>query len=248
MMNFDAAGRYGKQGFNLHGWPQLEPFFREITSAIGPDIPLWQGVSPYSDHWPFFLKGVPTAGMGDPEENKRLGGRGFGHTRYDTVDKVNLRAMRECAANAAIAAVRIANADDWPVTLRPQKEVEAYVQAQGFKETVELGEKLKTYLTKRRKSLKPEARDYLRSPYGWLGRSNLMYQSSGKNILSYLWWQVDYPFISKTCLAPRSRFLMGRCWGQRSSQRPQLVQFFAHCSCLSCAPYFSLTAGSLSFM
>jgi Zn-dependent M28 family amino/carboxypeptidase len=168
MMNFDAAGRYGKQGFNLHGWPQLEPFFREIAASIGPDIPLWQGVSPYSDHWPFFLKGVPTAGMGDPEENRRLGGRGFGHTRYDTVDKVNLRAMRECAANAAIAAVRIANADDWPVALRPQKEIEAYVQAQGFKETVELGEKLKAYLTKKRRSLKPEAREYLdRLTGGW---------------------------------------------------------------------------------
>jgi Iap family predicted aminopeptidase len=168
MMNFDSAGRYGKQGFNLHGWPQLEPFFKKITSAIGPDIPLWQSVSPYSDHWPFFLRGVPTAGMGDPEENKRLGGRGFGHTRYDTVDKVNLRAMRECAANAAIAAVRIANADDWPITLRPKAEVEAYVQAQGFIETIELGEKLKTYLTNNRKILKPEAKEYLdRLTGGW---------------------------------------------------------------------------------
>jgi aminopeptidase YwaD len=168
MMNFDAAGRYGKQGFNLHGWPQLETFFREIISAIGPDIPLWQGVSPYSDHWPFFLKGVPTAGMGDPEENRHLGGRGFGHTHYDTVDKVNLRAMRECAANAAIAAVRIADSDNWPVTLRPQKEVEAYVQAQGFRETVEIGEKLKKYLTERRNSLKPDAQEYLeRLTGGW---------------------------------------------------------------------------------
>lgn len=168
MMNFDAAGRYGRQGFNLHGWPQLEPFFRKIKSAIGPDIPLWQSVSPYSDHWPFFLRGVPTAGMGDPEENKRLGGRGFGHTRYDTVDKVNLRAMRECAANAAIAAVRIASADDWPITLRPKAEVEAYVHAQGFKETVELGEKLRAYLTKNRNVLKPEAKEYLdRLTGGW---------------------------------------------------------------------------------
>jgi Zn-dependent M28 family amino/carboxypeptidase len=161
MMNFDAAGRYGKQGFNLHGWPQLEPFFREITTAIGPDIPLWEGVSPYSDHWPFFLKGVPTAGMGDPDENKRLGGRGFGHTAYDTVDKVNLRAMRECTANAAVAAVRIANADDWPVKLRPQKEVESFVKAQGFEDTVALGERLKEYLNKKRASLKPETRVFI---------------------------------------------------------------------------------------
>ncbi len=148
MMNFDAAARYGKQGFQLHGWPQLEPFFREITSAIGPDIPLWQGVSPYSDHWPFFLKGVPTAGMGDPEENKRLGGRGFGHTSYDTVDKVNLRAMRECAANASIAAMRISNADDWPVTLRPQLEVEAFVQSQGSRTLLDSGKNSRHTLTR----------------------------------------------------------------------------------------------------
>jgi Iap family predicted aminopeptidase len=161
MMNFDAAGRYGKQGYQLHGWPQLEPFFKEIASAIGPDIPLWQGVSPYSDHWPFFLKGVPTAGMGDPEANKLVGGRGFGHTAYDTVDKVNMRAMRECAANAAVAAVRIADADDWPVKLRPQKEVEAFVKAQGFEDTVALGQRLKAYLNKKRKSLKPETRTFI---------------------------------------------------------------------------------------
>jgi hypothetical protein len=106
--------------------------------------------------------------MGDPEENKRLGGRGFGHTSYDTVDKVNLRAMRECAANASIAAVRITNADDWPVTLRPPVDVEAFVQAQGFRDTVELSEKLKTYLIKKLESLKPETLDYIdRLTGGW---------------------------------------------------------------------------------
>jgi hypothetical protein len=50
---------------------------------------------------------------------------------------------------------------DWPVTLHPKKEVEAFVHALGFKDTVELGEKLKVYLNKKRKSLKPETRDYL---------------------------------------------------------------------------------------
>jgi len=69
--------------------------------------------------------------MGDPEEARRRGERGFGHTAFDTVDKVDLRAMRECVGNAAVAAVRIANTDDWPVQHRPQEEIDKLVQSQG---------------------------------------------------------------------------------------------------------------------
>jgi len=68
-------------------------------------------MSPYGDHWPFLLEGIPTAMMGDPEEDPRRG-RGFGHTMYDTVDKVDLRVLRECVANSTLAAIRIANVDD----------------------------------------------------------------------------------------------------------------------------------------
>jgi hypothetical protein len=161
MLNFDGAGRAGRQGFGLHGWPELEPFFCEIAGAIGVDIPVSQGVSPYSDHWPFLLKGVPTATMGDPEEARRRGGRGYGHTMHDTVDKVDLRVHRECVANSALAALRIVNSDDWPVKHRSQDQIEKLVQERGYKDTLSLGEKLKNYLSERRDQLRPEARAYL---------------------------------------------------------------------------------------
>jgi aminopeptidase YwaD len=162
MLNFDAAGRAGRQGFQLHGWPALEHFFREVADAIGVDIPIWQRVSPYSDHWPFLLQGVPTAGMGDPEEARRRGGRGFGHTMYDTVDKADLRVHRECVANSAIAAVRIANTDDWPIVHRSKDEVAGLVEELGYRETLALGEKLKEYLSARQGRLRPETEVYLR--------------------------------------------------------------------------------------
>ena len=161
MLNFDAAGRAGRQGFCIHGWPGLEPFFEDIAEAIGVDIPIWQRVSPYSDHWPFLLKGVPTATMGDPEEARRRGGRGFGHTMYDTVDKADLRVQRECVANSALAAVRIVNADDWPVSHRSKEEIDKLVERMGFGGTVALGAKVKDYLSARVDLLRPEAKVWL---------------------------------------------------------------------------------------
>jgi Zn-dependent M28 family amino/carboxypeptidase len=161
MMNFDAAGRDGRQGFCLHGWPALEPMFKGIVRDLGVDLPVWSQVGPYSDHWPFLLQGVPTATMGDPEEARRRGGRGFGHTKYDTVDKCNPRVMRECIGNAAVAALRLVNEDEWPARRRSQAEIDGLVQTQGYEETVRLGNRLRGYLEARRGSLRPETLVYL---------------------------------------------------------------------------------------
>ena len=95
------------------------------------------------------------------EEAKRRAGRGFGHTRYDTVDKVDLRVMRECIGNAALAALRIVDTDDWPVEHRNQKEIDTLVKAQGYEKTVQLGKKLKEYLESRKDELRPETLVYL---------------------------------------------------------------------------------------
>ena len=144
MLNLDAAGREGKKGLFLHGHPELEPFLEGAAEEMGVDLPYTQRVSPYSDHWPFFLKGVPCGSGGDPEAMRT--GRGYGHTRYDTVDKVKLSDLREAASTYARLMLRMADVDEWPGRRLSWEEVEGFVKEQGYYQTIALVERVKEYV------------------------------------------------------------------------------------------------------
>lgn len=126
MMNFDAAGGPGRKGFNLYDWDRLIPFFKKIRSDTLADMPIYSLSSGSralgSDQKWFFLEGIPTTGMGDPQGTAKKGGRGFGHTMYDTLDKVDIRDIWEASSNGARAILRISNEDDWPIKQRRPKE------------------------------------------------------------------------------------------------------------------------------
>jgi Iap family predicted aminopeptidase len=144
MLNLDTAGREGKRGIFLHGHPELEPFLERASREMGVELPYIQRVTPYSDHWPFFLKGVPCGSGGDPEAIRT--GRGYGHTRYDTADKVRLRDLREAASTYARLMLRMADVDDWPGRRLSWEEVEAFVKEQGYDQTIALVERVKEYV------------------------------------------------------------------------------------------------------
>lgn len=120
--NLDSSGSASRKGVCLHSWPTLEPFFVDAMKDMACEHPVGQKMSAYSDHFPFVLQGVPTAGMGDCDSAPK--GRGYGHTAYDTLDKVELVNLREAASVAARLALRIANADEFPAERRTTSEVE----------------------------------------------------------------------------------------------------------------------------
>ena len=140
MYNLDAAGGASRKGVVLHRWPDLAPFFRDAAKELAADVPIGQHMHPYSDHFPFVLKGVPTGHMGDPEAPPS--GRGFGHTAYDTLDKVELENLRKGSAVAARLALRIANADDFPAQRRSAEGVQALLDTdpglEGYRVSLEL--------------------------------------------------------------------------------------------------------------
>jgi Zn-dependent M28 family amino/carboxypeptidase len=174
MFNLDAAGNKGEKGVQIHSWPGLEPFFKEIVEETKAVMPIYQRASPYSDHWPFLIKGIPTASMGDPEAFSRRGGRGFGHTRYDTVDKIDIRNLWEAVSNGARILLRIANTDYWPIKHREESAVQKIIKEQGYNETINLTKKIVEYLSD--KNLTPEVKSYLAQIKENLSLSNYEFQ------------------------------------------------------------------------
>jgi Zn-dependent M28 family amino/carboxypeptidase len=166
MLNLDSAGGEGRKGVVLNNLPEVESLFRGFAEEMKAEVPIGQRVSPYSDHWPFFLKGVPTASGGDPEPPVQRTGRGYGHTRYDTADKADLRYLRDAAANYSRLIFRIANADEWPAKHKTEEKIKEFVKAQGYEETVALADKVKEYVSKWKK-IPPDTKAWIKRPGSW---------------------------------------------------------------------------------
>ncbi|HTE17818.1 MAG TPA: M28 family peptidase [Armatimonadota bacterium] len=127
-LNLDSAGGAGPKGLLVNRWPQIEPLVERWATEMAAEVRVGQRTSAFSDHYPFFLEGVPTAMMGNPTHVNT--GRGFDHTAFDTLDKVHIGDLREAAASAARLALRISLEEPWPAKRRTHEEVQALLAAE----------------------------------------------------------------------------------------------------------------------
>ncbi len=86
-LNMDAAGAVKQKDIVLNKWPMLASLFEEWSDEMALEFMVGQSVNAHSDHYPFLMAGVPTGGIGSIKPMWRA--RGYGHTKYDTLDKVN---------------------------------------------------------------------------------------------------------------------------------------------------------------
>jgi len=127
LLNCDAAGGPGEKGIEINAWKALDPVFQGFGEQMG-ELAIGQKTHGFSDHFPFFLEGIPTGYIGNPRGV--FTGRGWGHTRYDTLDKVRLDDLRRASALIARATLRIADAAEWLVVRRSREEVQELIQAE----------------------------------------------------------------------------------------------------------------------
>jgi Zn-dependent M28 family amino/carboxypeptidase len=120
-LNMDAAGMVVPKDINLHEWADLQETFERYQAQMALDFAIGQSFHTASDHYPLLLKGVPTGGIEAVRQNKS--GRGYGHTHYDTVDKVTLTGLRDAASLAARIALRVAYEEHWPAAQRDEDSV-----------------------------------------------------------------------------------------------------------------------------
>jgi aminopeptidase YwaD len=165
MLNLDAAGGEGKKGLNIHDFPFIEKLVKKWEKEMVAEIPTKQGVSPYSDHWPFFLKSVPCASNADPTTVRT--GRGYGHTRYDTLDKVDIKYLHLAAANHTRVLYRVANEEDWNPKRKTEQEIEDFIKEQGYDRTVALADEMREYIKKNYKKIQLETKEWVERGGAW---------------------------------------------------------------------------------
>ncbi len=165
MLNLDSAGSAGKKGLKIHNFDSIEKFVKKWEKEMVTEVPTAQGVSPYSDHWPFFLKSVPCATGSDPTSTRT--GRGYGHTRYDTLDKVEMKYLHLAAANYTRILFRVANEENWNPERKTQEEIEDFIEEQGYDKTVALAAEMKQYILDNYKDIHPETMKWIKRGGDW---------------------------------------------------------------------------------
>lgn len=137
MLNLDGAGR-GHQGeLTLQGWPESVRWFKKLLGELAEDdVLVGDKIGLYSDMFPFAFHGYPSGTYLSQAPASAGAPRGYGHTAWDTLDKVPPRAIAVDAARTARLLLQLATRDELPFARKPQSEVLRFLELQGLDEVL----------------------------------------------------------------------------------------------------------------
>ena len=105
VVNVDGAGRHRDLVAMTHTSGATAAVARRVADRTRHPITVDADPHPFSDQWPFVRRGVPALQLHSDSGER---GRGWGHTRADTRDKVDDRIVREHAMLAALLVAELA--------------------------------------------------------------------------------------------------------------------------------------------
>jgi len=129
-VNNDGVVRSRDLSFYYNGFTDLREVASEIAEYYSHPITLTPTIEPFSDHWPFVAKGIPGYHIKSEPESS---GRGWGHTSADTLDKLEVRNLREQAILLSELIDRLAEQDRTIARAEPS-EIAAQVEDALLKE------------------------------------------------------------------------------------------------------------------
>ncbi len=135
MMNLDSGVGDGPKGFTFTGLDDVETFLKGVAKETRYALRLREKIETASDHFPFFMEGVPAVMMLARPSDRAIG-RGFTHTAMDTIDKVNERDMHECAMVAARVLLHSAQSERVYPRHRTPDEIKQILIAQDLKDAL----------------------------------------------------------------------------------------------------------------
>ncbi|MEF8885101.1 MAG: M28 family metallopeptidase [Haloarculaceae archaeon] len=112
VVNLDGVGRYRDLRALVHTADAVGEVVERVDAAVDHAVAVSDQPHPYSDHWPFLRRGVPTLQLhSENPDSEGTWDRGWGHTRADTRDKADSRTIREHAMLAALLIGELASDD-----------------------------------------------------------------------------------------------------------------------------------------
>jgi Zn-dependent M28 family amino/carboxypeptidase len=120
VVNCDGVCRGRTLQCYTHGFDALGAAVDRVADRFDHPISCRPTQHPHSDHWPFVARGVPAV-LASSDDGDR--GRGWGHTRADTLDKLERRTLREGAILLTELVVDLAAAD--PIARRDLTDIAA---------------------------------------------------------------------------------------------------------------------------
>ncbi|WP_423751237.1 M28 family peptidase [Salinirarus marinus] len=135
VVNLDGVCRARTIQVHTHGFADLGDATEAAADRFDHPVSVVPRQTPHSDHWPFVARGVPGLMVGSDASSR---GRGWGHTAADTLDKLDVRTLRESAIVLTELVVDLASEDRTVARRRPDAiaaDLEAEGEAEGLRLT-----------------------------------------------------------------------------------------------------------------
>ncbi|WP_158057384.1 M28 family peptidase [Halorussus halophilus] len=135
IVNNDGVVRGRTLTFFTHGFDALKQAARDVADDFEHPVKTIPEQGPHSDHWPYVQWGVPGYHVMSETGDE---GRGWGHTYADTLDKLEVRDLREQAILLTELTVQVADEEFEVAHKDPEEIAEALEdedQAKGMKIT-----------------------------------------------------------------------------------------------------------------
>lgn len=128
VVNLDGVARGREITVGTQGFDGIEAATETVADRFDHPLEVDPRISPHSDHWPFIKRGIPGCHVFSNDLT-----RGWGHTPADTVDKLDVRDLRNAAVVLTELVVELA---DERADLEPKsfETLEAELEAQNLVE------------------------------------------------------------------------------------------------------------------
>jgi len=128
VVNVDGVARSRDLRFYTHGFDALGEVARVTCDSLDHPRDVVDTPNPHSDHWPFVKLGMPGYHVKSAAEGRD---RGWGHTAADTIDKIDIRDLREAAVVLTELVVRLTHED---VHRKEVDEIREMLREGGYEE------------------------------------------------------------------------------------------------------------------